>query len=38
MLIFNALMLAESLGNTLNRWPSGLGFKQLPRNLANLNA
>ena len=35
---FIALTLAVSLGRCLNTRPSGLVFKQLPRNPANVNA
>ena len=35
---FRALTLAVSLGSNLNPRPGGLGFKQLPRATANVNA
>ena len=35
---FSALTLAVSLGSSLNPRPGGLGFKQLPRAMANINA
>ena len=36
---FSALLtLAMSLGSSLNPWPGGLRFKQLPRATANVNA
>ena len=35
---FNALKLAVSLGSSLNPRPGSLGFKQLPRATANVNA
>ena len=35
---YNALTLAVSLGGRLNPRPGGLGFKQLPRATANVNA
>ena len=36
--LYSALTLAVSLGSSLNRRPGGLGFKQLPRATANVNA
>ena len=35
---FSALILAVSLGSSLNPRPGGLGFKQLPRATANVYA
>ena len=35
---FSASKLAVSLGSSLNPQPGGLGFKQLPRATANVNA
>ena len=35
---FSALTLAVSLGSSLDPRPGGLGFKQLPRSTANVNA
>ena len=35
---FIAITFAGSLGRYLNAWPSGLVFKQLPRDPANVNA